>query len=215
MTIVDGQGRKRRRQFTILRKDVQDGADQRYLVLFSRPADVRGTVFLVQKKTRADDDRWLYLPALDLVKRIAASDKRTSFVGSHFLYEDISGRRIEEDRHRLMPSDGEHYIVENTPKDPGSVEFVSWTVWINKSNFIPMKMEYKNKKGEVFRRIEALKVEVQGGYPTVTKMKVSDLAGGGHTTVQFRHISYDLDLPDNVFTERSLRSPPRKWFKLK
>ncbi len=39
------------------------------------------------------------LPDLDLVKRIAAGDKRTSFVGSHFLYEDISGRAVQEDKH--------------------------------------------------------------------------------------------------------------------
>ena len=48
MMIVDGDNRQRR-QFTLLRKDVNDGADQRYLVVFSRPADIRGTVFRVEK----------------------------------------------------------------------------------------------------------------------------------------------------------------------
>jgi hypothetical protein len=65
----------------ILRRDVIDGGDQDYVVLFSRPADVRNTVFLVKKHVASDDDRWLYLPGLDLVRRIAAGDKRTSFVG--------------------------------------------------------------------------------------------------------------------------------------
>ena len=49
MTITDQGGRARIRQFTILRRDQTDGGDQDYVVLFSRPADVRNTVFLVKK----------------------------------------------------------------------------------------------------------------------------------------------------------------------
>jgi hypothetical protein len=92
MTITDAQGRERIRQFVILRRDISEGGDQDYALLFERPADVRNTVFIVHKHVGKNDDRWLYLPDLDLVKRIAAGDERTSFVGSHFVYEDVSGR---------------------------------------------------------------------------------------------------------------------------
>ncbi|MBV1886620.1 MAG: outer membrane lipoprotein-sorting protein, partial [Parvibaculaceae bacterium] len=98
MTITDNQGRERTRHFIILRKDgaADEGAQKMY-VYFRRPADVNKTTFLVWKQAGQADDRWLYLPALDLVKRIAASDERTSFVGSHFFYEDVSGRTPTED----------------------------------------------------------------------------------------------------------------------
>lgn len=46
MKIIDAQGRTQIRQFTILRKDVADGGDQNMLVHFSRPSDVKNTVFL-------------------------------------------------------------------------------------------------------------------------------------------------------------------------
>ena len=211
LTIVDRQGRERIRQFTILRRDDADGGDQAYAVLFSRPADVRGTVFLVQKNVGSYDDRWLYLPSLDLVKRIAAGDKRTSFVGSDFFYEDVSGRSPEDDTHELVETTAQHYVIRNTPLDSGSVEFDTWTVWIDKTTFLPVKMEYLDG-GEVYRRIEALETETIGGYPTVTKMKVSDLRTGGHTISEMRNITYDLALPASVFTERTLRNPERKWF---
>jgi outer membrane lipoprotein-sorting protein len=215
MTISDAQGRERVRQFTILRRDESDGGDQQYAVLFTRPADVRNTVFLVEKHVGKDDDRWLYLPDLDLVKRIAAGDKRTSFVGSHFVYEDVSGRGIEEDRHELVETTETFYVVENTPRQPRSVEFASWTVWIDKTTFLPMKSEYVDDAGEVYRRIEALEIGEFHGHPTVTRAQVSDLRGGGLTVSEFRNIQYDLGIPESVFSERTLRSPSRRWFTIR
>ena len=215
MTISDAQGRKRVRQFFILRRDRADGGDQDYAVLFSRPADVRNTVFLVNKHVGEDDDRWVYLPDLDLVKRIAAGDRRTSFVGSDFFYEDISGRGVEEDTHDLVEATDLQYVVRNTPVDAGSVEFGSWTVWIDKTTFLPMRMEYLDERGELYRRIETLEAKEIGGHPTVTRMKVSDLRSGGSTVSEFRNVEYDLGIPESVFTERTLRNPSRRWFSSK
>lgn len=215
LTITDAQGRERLRQFTILRRDQSDGGDQQYAVLFTRPADVRNTVFLVQKHVNAPDDRWLYLPDLDLVKRIAAGDKRTSFVGSHFVYEDVSGRGVEEDRHELVETTDAAYVLKNTPVDVGSVEFSSWTVWIDKQNFLPIKMEYTDERGEVYRRIETLEVAEFGGHPTMTKIQVSDLQSGGTSVSEFSDVEYDLGIPEDVFTERALRNPPRQWFRIR
>lgn len=213
MLIVDGQGRKQTRQFTILRRDHEDGGNQQYLVLFSYPADIRGTLFLVEKHPGGDDDRWLYLPGLDLVKRIAAGDKRTSFVGSDFFYEDVSGRGLNEDHHKLVTTTDKSYVVLNTPKDPANVEFSEYTVWIDKQTFMPIKTEYTDNSGKVYRRVEALQIKSIQGFPTATHMKVSDLRTGGYTLNEMRFIHYDVGIPADVFSERSLRNPPRQWLK--
>lgn len=213
MLIQDAQGRKQQRQFTILRRDYADGGDQQFLVVFSRPADVRNTVFLVEKHAQGDDDRWLYLPGLDLVKRISAGDKRTSFVGSHYFYEDVSGRNLSEDDHRLLETTDEHYVLENTPKDPASVEFSRYQVWIEKASMLPVKIEYYNSNDKLYRRVEVLETKDVQGFPTVTKSRVSDLLSGASTTMEFRFIRYDLGMQSSVFSERSLRNPPRQWLK--
>ena len=213
MVIADSSGRTREREFTILRKDLEDGGRQNYYVYFHKPGDVRKTVFLVHKKVDSDDDRWMYLPALDLVRRIAASDKRTSFVGSHFLYEDVSGRGVAEDTHVLQEETDQHYVLLNTPKNSEGVEFASYRLWIDKATFLPLKAEYTDSQGKVYRRVEALKTETVGGYPTVTESRVEDLNTGGNTVMSFSKVEYDQGVPENIFTERYLRKPPRKYIR--
>ena len=213
MLIKDAQGREQKRQFTILRRDRSDGGEQDFLVVFSRPADVRNTVFLVAKKPGNDDDRWLYLPGLDLVKRISAGDKRTSFVGSHYFYEDVSGRGITEDNHQLKETTDSYYIINNQPVDAKSAEFSSYTAWINKNTFLPEKIEYFDESDTLYRRVEVLASELIQGHETVTKSRVSDLRSGGETTLEFRFQTYDLGMEQAVFSERSLRKPPREWLR--
>jgi len=210
MVITDAQGRTREREFVILRRDEKDGGDQKFYVYFERPPDVRKMVYMVWKHTDKDDDRWLYLPALDLVKRIAASDKRTSFAGSHFLYEDVSGRNINDDTHTLAETTDKYFVLDNVPKDPKSVEFSSFKIWIDRQTFIPVKAEYLDREGKLYRVVEALQVKEIQGFHTVTKSSVKDLRTGGHTVSTFSDIRYDLSLPDKVFSERYLRRAPRK-----
>lgn len=211
MTITDSKGQQRNREFIILRSDVNDGGDQKYFVYFIKPVDVRKMVYLVHKHAAQDkdDDRWLYLPALDLVKRIAASDKRTSFVGSDFLYEDVSGRNLADDTHQLVKTTDEHYIVRNVPKKAETVEFNYYDVWICRRNFVPMKMEFYNKNDKLYRVIESEKVETIQNYPTVVKSVVKNLDTGGETEMEFSEVKYDINLED-IFTERYLRRPPRE-----
>lgn len=210
MTITDHQGRTRNREFVILRRDVVEGGQQNFYVYFKKPSDVRKMVFMVHKFIDKDDDRWLYLPALDLVKRIAATDKRTSFIGSHFFYEDVSGRGVDEDLHELLDTTGTQYVVKNTPKDPGSVEFSSYTVWVDKDTYLPQRAEYLDKQGQKYRVVEALETKEIQGIATVVKSRVRDLAGGGETVSQFSKIEYNLGLAEKIFTERYLRRPPKE-----
>lgn len=215
MSITDKQGRERSREFTILRYDVNDQEDreQKMYVYFNRPADVNKTVFMVWKHHKKDDDRWLYLPALDLVKRIAASDERTSFVGSHFFYEDVSGRNPEEDTHEIVEETENYYVLKSTPKDKGAVEFHYYKNWIHKTTFIPVKTQFYDKNDKPYRTYEALKVETIDGFPTVTQSQMSDTRIGGQTTMSYKSVKYNIDLPEDIFSERYLRNAPRKYLR--
>jgi len=212
MTITDEQGRKRDKEFTILRKNMDDqDREQRFYVYFHQPADESGTVFMVWKHVGKDDDRWLYLPALDVIKRIAASDERTSFVGSDFFYEDVSGRNPDEDNHELVKTDDTYYVVKSTPKpeNKAKVEFDSFTSYIHKSTFIPVSMQFE-RDGKVYREMKTLSVKDIQGYKTSVKSSVKDHNQNSETILEYSAVKYDIGLPDDIFTERYLRNPPRE-----
>lgn len=211
MLIVDKQGRKQMRQFSILRKNVELGGDQQFLVIFSRPSDVARTGFLVNKHPGADDDRWLYLPGLDLLKRISAGDKRTSFVGSDFFYEDISGRDVNADDFSILKEDDKTWTLKALPKRPNKVEFEHYTVTISKENNLPLVSNYYDAAGKHYRRLSATKIKAVDGVPTITEMKAENIISGSFTINQLRHVQYNVGMPSSVFSERSLRMPPRKW----
>ncbi len=221
MKITDRQGRVRERKFNMLRKNTDShDRNQKFYTYFQSPADVRKMAFMVHKHAvlEKDDDRWLYMPGLDLVKRIAAGDKRTSFAGSDFLYEDISGRSPEEDKHELLEKTDNYYLVRNTPKKPGNVEFEYYIAFIDISTFMPMKMEFYKKGDSLYRVIENMKIENiqskedgrQVTYPTVTISIAKDLDSGNSTEMIFSNIKYNIGLKDDLFTERYLRRPPRE-----
>lgn len=226
MTITDSQGRTRERRLTILRRDQPDpsaaegdqtGDDycgaQKIYAYFDRPADVNKTVFMVWKNLDRDDDRWMYLPALDLVKRISSTDKRTSFVGSHFYYEDVSGRNINDDVHEMVKTTDDYYVLKNTPKNKDMVEFSYFEMWIHKASFLVVKIDYYDNENKKYRIYEALQVENIQGFPTVIKSKMTDMKTGGHTILEYSNVEYNINIPEDIFTERYLRRPPRKYLR--
>lgn len=215
MIITDHQGRIQRRQFTMLRLNREPGGIQDVMVFFSYPSDVRDTVFRVVRHPGDNDDRWLYLPGLDLVKRISAGDQRTSFAGSDFFYEDVSGRDPAADKHKLLETSDEYYVIESTPIEAGKVEFIRYKSWIDKNTLLPVKVEYFNSRDEVYRRMENLKVENIEGHPTAVAGRITDLSRGSKTELQMRGVRYDIGLSASIFSERSLRNPPKQWLRAK
>ncbi|MCH9659572.1 MAG: outer membrane lipoprotein-sorting protein, partial [Bacteroidetes bacterium] len=199
------------RELVLIKKNDGNNLQQKWYAYFKKPADIRKMVFMVWKNTDKDDDRWIFLPAMDLVKRLAGSDKRSSFAGSQFAYEDVTGRLPKMDTHVLVKSNDTYYEVKSTPKDPSSVEFSYFYTWIDKETFIPKKRVFYDKNGSKQREYRAEKVETIQGYTTITEFSMTNIQTGESTYVTYTDVRYNVGIPDNIFTEAYLRRVPRKW----
>jgi len=70
-----------------------------------------------------------------------------------------------------------------------------------------------DQNGKLYRTYEALKVEDVDGFPTVIQSRMTDTRMGGMTTMGYSKVEYKIGLPDNIFSERYLRSAPRKYLR--
>ena len=223
MDLLTESGKKRSLVLTMLRKNDSKTRDQKYFMYFHEPGDVRRTGFLVWKYPEKDDDRWVFIPAVNAVRRVAASDSRSSFVGSDFTYEDLSGRDLPADTHSLVKEeklgDADCFVVHSVPKS--AAEYTKKLAWIDKKTFLPRKEEYYDAQNELARVFTAEAIEdvtvgegaAKKTVPTVTKRSMKNVKSGHRTDVRFTTIAYDVGLEDDVFTERALQNAPQKWIR--
>ncbi len=100
--LINANGQERKRETLGQTKLIPGTVDNRRLVTFITPADVKGTKTLLVEHSGKDDDIWIYLPALKKVRRLVSSNKKYSFVGTDFSYWDVIGHRVEDWNHKII-----------------------------------------------------------------------------------------------------------------
>jgi len=217
LKVVDEEGKVlRERRYSTLRMNAKEGKgerNQKYYVYFTEPSDLKGTSYLVYKNMKGSDDRWLRLDKMDLTKRIAATDKRTSFAGTDVLYEDVSGRHLDDDTHKIVEDNKNYWVIESTPKHPEEAEIKMHKAWIHKKSGLVIKRYCYNHEDKMYRTFKATKIaNIDGGdgykYPTVYEAVVKDLITGTTTYLIGEKIEYNTNLDDSQFTKKALSTPP-------
>jgi len=150
MTLINAAGQKKVRT---MKMKVLEGKDEdKSLMEFLTPKDVKGTKFLSYEHVNKDDDQWLYLPALKRVKRIASKNKSGSFMGSEFSYEDLSAFNVKKYTYakgEVVLKDG-LFVGSSKPvsKYSGYTKLISYT---DPKTFLIQKVEFYDRKGELLK----------------------------------------------------------------
>ncbi|MDR1029695.1 MAG: outer membrane lipoprotein-sorting protein [Treponema sp.] len=209
MVLTAKDGATSERQIDQYSKDGPKG--NRTIIQFQRPAGVAGTRFLTMENPGNADDRWIFLPSLGKVRRIAASEGSGSFMGTDLSYDDISSadRDVGLDTHTLVREETLNgnpcYVIESVPRDR-SYQYSRMAQWIDKNTKVNYKIELYDRRGTLVKVFETLELkEVQGRLsPMVTKM--STLAAGTSTTIYADILKYDDPIPEGVFTTKFLET---------
>jgi len=94
--IYGKRGGKRRRDLEVFDKRYP-GDEDKSILFFLSPPEVKGTGFLQWAHKGRDDDQWLYLPELKRTRRITARVRDQSFMGTDFSYRDLEILREIQD----------------------------------------------------------------------------------------------------------------------
>jgi hypothetical protein len=185
------------------------GAERWTLMRFVKPEDVSGTGLLTLDHPGDKSDQWLYLPALDRVRRISSSRKGGRFVGSDFYYEDLMDREVGMDHHFLKGNGRigktRCNILISTPKKSSSSIYSKRISCIHSRTLIPISVDYyKRGVKKPVKRLRARKIKKVQGIWTVFDSTMYDLRTGHQTKLFTTKVKYNQGIGNRLFSQRSL-----------
>ena len=208
MVLRDRQGRESVRQMRFKVLEVSGDGDKS-LFVFDHPRDVKGTALLTHAHINTPDDQWLYLPALKRVKRISASSRSGSFMGSEFSYEDMSPPEVEEYTHRYLRDEpcGELTctVTEQVPLDRKS-GYSRKVVWQDTGELRTWKMELYDRKRSHLKTLtfESYRQYLDRYWRAGEQTMVNHLTGAS-TVLKWSEFRFRTNLDEREFTRTALR----------
>lgn len=219
MILIDARDRQRVRDLKVYTKDYGDNS--KGISFFQSPADIKGTAYLNYDwdAEGKEDDSWLYLPALQKVKRIAAGDKSDPFLGSDFSYADINGLELDWYNYTIInnsdPVDGSDcWVIEVVPKaefkdkSEETTGYEKSQTWIRKDNFMSVRGKIWVKRGNKVKYFSASDIRQIDGVWTAMKLQMITTKNDKrqHASVfQLHDITYNQPLGDELFSTEAMQ----------
>lgn len=220
MRLLDRQQRARERELTIItlrgqQKDAKrvTAEGDRVLIRFTYPNDIRGTSFLVWEHPEAEDERFLYLPALGRVRRIAGAEAQDNFVGSDFTYEDISGREFDDYTYAMVEQNATWkaldskqfpaYRIESRARD-AQARFPRVVSTVRKDNFVVVQADIFNRRDERQKTYDVRRLDRIQGIWTLSEVVMSNLTERTRTELAMTNAEYNVGLKESDFSRREL-----------
>ena len=207
MSLINARGQEKTRT---MKMKVLEGEDEdKSLMEFLTPADVKGTKFLSYEHIDKDDDQWMYLPALKRIKRISSKNKSGAFMGSEFSYEDLSASNTKKytysDTLDEVVVDGvAMYKSERKPisKYSGYTKLISW---IDKETFLVQKVEYYDRKKKLLKTAYFEDYKNYGDVYRIGKITMKNIQNDKSTILIWSEEKIRTGLKEKDFHKRYLK----------
>jgi hypothetical protein len=199
---IHKRGRIIEKEFEIKAQNDENGEDKT-LISFIRPTQIK---LLTHSHKHRDDDQWLRLTS-GKIKRIASADRGKSFVNSHFYYEDLTSRDIDEYEYRYIGDEtvtGEKCYLVEAHKRSGRRVYDKSILYVRHSDFYIVRIDLF-KKGKHHKTLENQDVKKINGILTPHTIVMTLVKKKEKTELQVETIEYDIPLPAGSFNKEALR----------
>ncbi len=196
----------RTREQSVKSSSKRIGGRAHALSVFISPPGVAGVAVLsIEGLEGKADDISLYMPRIKRVRKIESGKRGQSFMDTDFSYADLSGGTINDEtlqRQKDETIDGRAcYVIAGLGNDDSPYGKV--TFWVDKATFVPMKVEYRDRGGELFKRYQTLKLKPYKARTLASESLMENLKAGSKTQMLLLKLD-DATLPDEAFSERAL-----------
>jgi hypothetical protein len=212
LTIVDHRGGERVREMDLFDRR-EPGDEQKTILFFLAPAEVKGTAFLAFTHKGRAADQWLYLPELQRVRQITARTRNESFMGTDLSYHDLDLIQemtswTEADARSSLRGeeaiDGTPtYTIELVPQRE-DIGYRKIVLWLGHEDLVPRRLEFYEDGAEPKKRIAQGEVKLIGEIPVAHHVEVATPAAGSHTMIEIADVQFNQKLDPDLFSQRYL-----------
>lgn len=207
MSLINPKGKIRVRTISVHKKEYDN--DTKQVMIFSKPADVKGVGYLsISHKNGGEDDRWLYMPALKKVRRISGSGSGDSFMGSDFSYDDMGGHQLNDYDYTLLGTESINgraawkiEIVPHTKK-----QYSKSVTWIDQETLLYLKSEFYDKQDRQIKLLIAEDIQNENGFWIAKKMTMENVQTKHKTIIKTMKTKYNINISDSIFRASALES---------
>lgn len=178
------------------------------ILRFTAPPEVKGVALLIVNHTDRASDQWMWTPAIERDRRIAAQDRSTRFFGTDFSFEDLEERDVDQFDYKLAGDDSIDgaacWKIESKPKQSKSSQYTSSMVWVRKDNYVAVQIE-SYSKDKLIRRIHYSDIQNVTGIWTPRTVEVYDANRKSRTILKLEKLEYNVPMKEEDFTLEALR----------
>jgi len=171
------------------------------------PKKERNVSFLKLK-----NEMWQYIPKVKRTIKIPPSMMLQSWMGSDFTNDDLvrESSTTEDYTHNLLAKseiDGTStYQIELIPKPEAPVVWDRIVQWIRVKDYIPLKSEFYNLRGELNRTIIYSQIKKMDDRRIPTRIEIFTTKKPDNKTVLLiESMDFDGPIPSSIFTQRNLK----------
>lgn len=210
MDVTDKNGKVRTKKF-VFRK-IGSLGDSKTLIRFTEPAEVRGVGLLSINEQGESDRQWMYTPAIQRVRRIAAQERRQRFLGTDFTNEDMAERVLDDYAYRLL---GEGEIVEGRrtwkiearPVTADKSQYAYVYIWVPQDVPYTVLAEMYDKDGRKRRVLKASALEKISGIWIAKRIEMITPDERTKTILNVSEIRFNTGLKQDAFSRQALERP--------
>ncbi len=210
MDVYDKKGSVRSKRFVFTK--IGSLGNSKTLIRFFDPAEVRGVGLLSINQGGTADRQWMYTPAIQRVRRIAAQERRQRFLGTDFTNEDMAERVIDDFSYTVL-SEGElvdgrkTYKIEGRPVSPDKSQYAYVYLWVPVDLPYVVLGEMYDKQGQRQRIYKATSLEKISGIWIARQVEMSSPPDGTKTILMVDDVRFNTGLKEDMFTQQALEKP--------
>lgn len=184
----------------------------RAMVHIAEPTDLAGAAYLVRETASDDhaDEMYMFLPAMNRVRRITGASADGSFLGTDFSYNDV--KQIENafgdnDGKLEKPEQIEQhpvYVITFKPKPDQSSRYSLLRAWVDQKTCVALKVDFF--EGDVPRKelsAPVSAIQQSGNYWYLSQALMQDLKDHTSTRLKVVGVSSGTDLATRYFDPHS------------